>query len=231
MDASCLVAALRYDALVETARSLYKGSGYFNQVFMIIAALMNKIYSPDKTMEIIKDKLSAPVVLVGMMGSGKSHTGRMLADRLGLDFYDSDSLIEERAGCKVSEIFERFGEEKFRESEKDVISGLLDQPSCIIATGGGAVMNEETLQAIKDKAISVWLKPDITLLAERLRDKTDRPLLQGNDLAGTLEELMAARELYYARADITLEIAAGTEKETLARLIKSLSEYLNAARF
>lgn len=182
-------------------------------------------------MENIKDELRTPIVLVGMMGAGKSHVGSALARQLDLEFFDSDKLVEERAGCSVSEIFERFGEEKFRESEKNVILNLLNGPPCVVATGGGAIANEETLHAIKEKSLSVWLNPDIDILVERVDGRGGRPLLDGQSPKEKLSELLDKRKAMYAQADITLDIHEDNKAETMKRLIKLLSEQLNSARF
>lgn len=192
---------------------------------------MDKNYGGGKIMENIKDELRTPIVLVGMMGAGKSHVGSALARQLDLEFFDSDKLVEERAGCSVSEIFERFGEEKFRESEKNVILNLLNGPPCVVATGGGAIANEETLHAIKEKSLSVWLNPDIDILVERVDGRGGRPLLDGQSPKEKLSELLDKRKAMYAQADITLDIHEDNKAETMKRLIKLLSEQLNSARF
>ena len=166
-----------------------------------------------------------------MMGAGKSHVGASLSRTLGLDFYDSDKLVEQRAGCAVSEVFERFGEAKFRESEKKIILGLLDKAPSVVATGGGAVVNDETLSAIKTRAVSIWLNPDFSVLFDRLKDKADRPLLQTDNPEETLRALMCGREDRYAQADVNLEITHDNQSQTLNSLIKRLSEHLNTARF
>lgn len=165
------------------------------------------------------------------MGAGKSHVGAALARKLDLDFFDSDKLVEARAGCSVSEVFERFGEEKFREAERNVILELLDGGPSVIATGGGAVTNERTLTAIKGKAVSIWLNPEMDLLISRLEDKSDRPLLKDGDIKQKLDTLFVKRKDLYAKADIALDITADNERQTLARLTKLLSEHLNNARF
>ena len=179
----------------------------------------------------IKQNITSPIVLVGMMGAGKSHLGRMLAHELECAFYDSDARIEEKAGCTIAEIFDLYGEEKFRAAEKNEIMDLLGKGFCIISTGGGAVMNEEILSAIKENALSIWLAPDLDLLYERLRDKADRPLLSGGDMKEKITEILSHREKNYAQADITLSMNAENEDQVFERLIKILSEHRNTAKF
>jgi shikimate kinase len=175
--------------------------------------------------------LQKPVVLIGMMGAGKSHIGRKLAEALHLDFFDSDRIIEEKAGRTIAEIFQDFGEEKFRLSEKNTIIELLQRGPCVISTGGGAVMNSETLQAIKTQSVSVWLKADMGTTMERLRSGAPRPLLKGLDPERALEGLMEERKQFYSQADITLETGAGAVGDTLEKLIKALYGFLNTDSF
>ncbi len=185
-----------------------------------------------KDIEIIKNALDRPIILVGMMGAGKSHVGAALARSLGLEFIDSDKVVEQRAGCSVAEIFESFGEEKFREAEKNTILNLLTQPPQVIATGGGAITNDETLSHIKAQSLSVWLNPDMPLLMDRLSGKKQsRPLLQTDNPEDTIAALMQSRAGLYEQADINLEITSADQAQTLSRLIKKLSERLNTARF
>ncbi|MCB1531458.1 MAG: shikimate kinase [Alphaproteobacteria bacterium] len=175
--------------------------------------------------------ITKPVVLIGMMGAGKSYMGAKLAAALGVPFHDSDALVEERAGHSVGEVFEVFGEEKFRESEARVIQNLLEQGPSVISTGGGAVTNPQTLAAIKDKALSVWLNPDLDILVKRVKSGDKRPLLAGQDPAEKLSALLDERRHLYRQADITLDIHNDNKRETLERLIKALSETANSARF
>lgn len=174
----------------------------------------------------LKNNLQKPIVLMGMMGTGKSHIGSTLAKSLGLPFYDSDRVIEEKAGCPVSEIFEIFGEEKFRASEHKTILELLNNAPCIIATGGGAPANPDTLSAIKQQSISVWLNADINSVIARLSGNTTRPLLQGDNPEQTLKDLLQKREPFYAQADIEINSADDSVHKTLAKLIKALSEHV-----
>lgn len=144
------------------------------------------------------------VVLVGMMGSGKSTVGRRLAQRLHLPFLDSDTEIEKAANMTIPEIFATQGEPAFRSGERRVIARLLHGPQAVIATGGGAFMDTETRDLIRARAISVWLKADADVLMRRVRRRANRPLLQTADPEGTLRALLAEREPVYALADLAV---------------------------
>ena len=145
------------------------------------------------------------VVLVGMMGAGKSSVGRKLGGRLGLPFIDADTKIEEAAGMSIPDIFETRGEAEFRAGEARVIARLLDGGPQVLATGGGAYMNPETRALIRDKGVSVWLKADFDVLMKRIKRRTDRPMLKTADPAATLKHLMEVRYPVYAEADVTVE--------------------------
>ena len=149
------------------------------------------------------------IALVGLMGVGKSSVGRRLAAALNLPFRDADQVVEEAAGCTIPEIFEKFGESGFRDGERRVISRLLDEPPHVLATGGGAFANAETRQLIKDKALSIWLKADLPVLARRLSRKDSRPLLVGRDPLTVLKEQAAARYGAYGQADMVVETGDG----------------------
>jgi shikimate kinase len=144
------------------------------------------------------------VVLVGMMGSGKSSIGRRLAARLGIRFVDADSEIEEAAGMTIAEIFERHGEPYFRAGEARVIARLLEHGPQVLATGGGAFMNKDTRALIRAKAVSVWLKAELDVLMKRIKRRGERPLLKTDDPAATLTALIAERHPVYAEADLTV---------------------------
>jgi len=145
------------------------------------------------------------VVLVGMMGAGKSSIGKRLAARLGIPFVDADAEIEAAAGMTISEIFARHGESYFRTGEARVIARLLEGGPQVLATGGGAFMNEDTRASIGAKGISVWLKADFDVLMRRIKRRSDRPLLKTEDPAATLKALIAARYPVYAAAELTIE--------------------------
>lgn len=145
------------------------------------------------------------IVLVGLMGCGKSSVGRRLAARLGLPFVDADTEIELAAGKTIPEIFADYGEAHFREREHLVISRLLCAGPQVLATGGGAFMREDTREAIKAAAISVWLRAELSVLMRRVVRRTDRPMLKTADPEATMRELMDIRYPVYAEADLTVE--------------------------
>ncbi|MGW9330296.1 shikimate kinase [Bosea sp. NPDC055594] len=145
------------------------------------------------------------VVLVGMMGSGKSSVGKRLATRLGLPFVDADTEIETAAGMSIPDIFAQRGETEFRDGERRVIARILATRSpLVLATGGGAYMNADTRARIAEFGISVWLKADVDVLMRRVRKRSNRPLLRTADPEGTMRRLLAEREPVYSQADITV---------------------------
>ena len=144
------------------------------------------------------------IVLVGMMGAGKSSIGRRLAGRLGIPFVDADVEIEQAAGMSIADIFEAHGEPSFRAGEARVIARLLEHGPQVLATGGGAFINHHTRANIRDKGISVWLKADLDVLTRRLRRRSDRPLLKTADPVATLTNLLAERDPIYAEAELTV---------------------------
>jgi shikimate kinase len=144
------------------------------------------------------------VVLVGMMGAGKSTVGRRLATRLRLPFLDADTEIEAAAGMSVPEIFEIHGEPHFRDGEARVIARLLETGPAVLATGGGAFLREDTRRRVRDKAISIWLKADSDVILRRVKRRADRPLLQTADPAATIDRLIGEREPVYQVADLTI---------------------------
>ncbi len=174
--------------------------------------------------------LDKSVILVGMMGAGKTSVGRRLATTLGVPFRDADIEIEEAAGCTVNEIFDRLGEPAFREGERKVIARLLGEPPHILATGGGAFMDTETRARIKERAISVWLKADLDLLLERVSRKDTRPLLRNTDRRSTLQALLQQREPVYAEADITVLSDAGPQETVVKRVLSALEDYGGALK-
>jgi shikimate kinase len=144
------------------------------------------------------------IVLVGMMGAGKSTIGRRLSARLRLPFLDADTEIEAAAGMSIPDIFETHGEPHFRDGEARVIARLLDGGPAVIATGGGAFMREETRGRIRSKAVSIWLKADADIIMRRVKRRVDRPLLQTTDPAMTVARLIEEREPIYQHADLTI---------------------------
>lgn len=153
----------------------------------------------------IRKRLGArSIVLIGMMGAGKSTVGRRLAARLGLPFADADTEIEKAAGCSIPEIFAAHGEAYFRDGERRVIARLLDEGPQVVAAGGGAWMNPQTREKVAEKGISVWLKADLDLLRRRVKRRNNRPLLAGTDAGEKLMQLSAERDPVYALADVTV---------------------------
>lgn len=173
----------------------------------------------------IRTVLDRPVVLIGMMGSGKTRLGRKLASLIDVPFYDTDALIEERAGYSVADIFRLDGEEKFREVEKKIMMDLLEKPPCIIASGGGSVIADGVMESIKARTVSVWLKADVAMLLKRVEKNDDRPLLKGGDPEHILRQLLDKRQNFYAQADVTVETCEETGR-SLAAVIKALYGFL-----
>jgi shikimate kinase len=167
------------------------------------------------------------LVLVGMMGAGKSSVGRRLSQRLGIPFVDADSEIEvAHAGMTIPEIFSTHGESYFRAGEARVVARLLDGGPQVLATGGGAFMNMETRAAIAAKGISVWLKADFDVLMRRIKRRHDRPLLQTEDPGRTLRELMDVRYPVYALADLTVQSREVVHDKIVDEVIAALAAYL-----
>jgi shikimate kinase len=166
------------------------------------------------------------IVLVGLMGVGKTTVGRRLAAALDLPFRDSDEEVQRAAGRTVAEIFAERGEAEFRDGERRVIARLLDEPPHVLATGGGAFMNPETRRLVKEKAVSVWLRADIDVMLRRVSRKNDRPLLQGPDPHGVLEALAAQRYPVYAEADIEIESSDTPHASTVELIIDALQAHL-----
>jgi shikimate kinase len=164
------------------------------------------------------------IVLVGMMGAGKSTIGRRLAARLHLPFLDADNEIEAAAGMSIPEIFEIHGEPHFRDGEARVIARLLEGGPAVLATGGGSFMREETRRRVSDKAISIWLKADADLIMRRVKRRADRPLLQTADPEATVTRLMIEREPVYQRADLTI----GSRDVPHERIVEECIEALHA---
>jgi shikimate kinase len=176
----------------------------------------------------LASRIDRPIVLVGMMGVGKSSVGRRVANALGCPFVDADDAIEESAQMRISEIFDRFGEDYFRDGERRVIARLIDESvGCqVIATGGGAFCNEETRELILDKAIAVWLDSDIDTLVERTGRKNNRPLLKQGDPRDILTRLRDERKEAYARAPIHVLSGRGPHNETVNKVLEGIREWL-----
>lgn len=167
------------------------------------------------------------VVLVGMMGAGKSSIGRRLSARLRLPFTDADTEIEAAAGMPITDIFETHGEPHFRNGEARVIARLLDGGPAILATGGGAFMHEKTRGRIRDKAVSIWLKADADVIIRRVKRRADRPLLQTADPAATIRRLIAERTPVYQHADITIWSRDVPHEKIVDECIDALRTFLS----
>ncbi|MCU4178703.1 shikimate kinase [Bosea sp. BH3] len=169
------------------------------------------------------------IVLVGMMGSGKSSVGRRLASRLGLPFVDADAEIETAAGMTIPEIFAQRGEAEFRDGERRVISRILaTRAPLVLATGGGAFMNAETRQRVQELGISVWLKAEPEVLMRRVRKRSNRPLLQTADPEATLRRMLGDREPVYALADLTIQSSDEPHELVVGDTIAALAAYLGS---
>jgi shikimate kinase len=169
------------------------------------------------------------VVLVGMMGAGKSTIGRRLSARLRLPFLDADTEIEAAAGMSIADIFETHGEPHFRDGEARVIARLLDSGPAVLATGGGAFMREETRGRIRDKAVSIWLKADADIIMRRVKRRADRPLLQTADPAATVGRLIEEREPTYQHADLTIASRDVPHEKIVDECIDALHAWLGGA--
>jgi len=169
------------------------------------------------------------LVMVGMMGAGKSSVGRRLAARLGMPFVDADTEIEKAANASISEIFERHGENYFRDGERRVIQRLLDGQPKVLATGGGAFVNPETRAAINANAISIWLRADRDVLLSRVKRRSNRPLLKTADLDSVLERLIAEREPHYAEAAIHVQSRDVAHEVVVNDILKLLDSYLDGS--
>jgi shikimate kinase len=173
-------------------------------------------------------KLPKTVVLVGLMGAGKTAIGKRLAQRLELGFVDADKEIEAAAGCSIAEIFERHGEQSFRDGERRVILRLLENPVHVLSTGGGAFMDPETRARVAERGISIWLRADLDLMLKRVSRRNDRPLLQVADPRAKLQELMDLRYPVYALADITVDSVDAPPEITVERVYDALTAHLRS---
>ncbi|MEN6541167.1 shikimate kinase [Parvibaculum sp.] len=170
------------------------------------------------------------IVLVGLMGAGKTTVGRRLAQRLGLPFVDADAEIERAAGETIPEIFERHGEAAFRDGERRVIARLLERGPQVLATGGGAFMDETTRANIAARGISVWLKADLDVLMKRVGRRSGRPLLKADDPRAVMERLMAVRYPVYAQADLTVESVEGPHDSVVEDVVARIETFRDKAK-
>lgn len=163
-----------------------------------------------------------PVALVGMMGVGKTTVGRRLAPRLGLPFFDADLEIEKASGMSVSDLFKIHGEESFREGEARVIKRLLEGPPIVLATGGGAVLTEQTRALIKQHAVSIWIRADIDTIVRRAGRRDTRPLLNTGDPRETIQRLLDQRQAFYSAADLHVDSQPGPHAITVELIMEKL---------
>lgn len=182
-----------------------------------------------QALDAIKSRLHGrSIVMVGLMGCGKSAVGRRLAHRLGLPFVDADEEIEKAAGKSIEDIFEDHGEAYFREGERKVLARLLRSKAQVLATGGGAFMNAETRAAIAETGISVWLKADLPLLVRRVAKRNNRPLLKNGDPEAVMQKLMDERYPIYAEADVTVQSRDVPHEVIVNEILERLTQALQA---
>lgn len=189
-------------------------------IFGIICIVMNKE---------CEEFIDRPVVMVGLMGAGKTSVGRALARRLGIPFVDSDKEIEAAAGCSVVDIFSMYGEEEFRRVEQRVIERLLDTPPAlkVISTGEGAFITPAVREMVLERALSVWLRADLDLLVQRTSARDTRPQLLNTDSRKILEQLIDERYKTYAMADIVVQTKNESLRKTLAKVLRAIEDYSN----
>ncbi|WP_095011219.1 shikimate kinase [Tsuneonella mangrovi] len=174
----------------------------------------------------IANRIDRPIVLVGLMGVGKSTVGRKLAGLLNSDFRDADQEIEEAAAMTIPEIFEQFGEAYFRDGERRVIARLVDEAHGVIATGGGAFINDETRALILDQAIAVWIDCEIETLVERTSRRDTRPLLKDGNPQEILTRLYREREPFYSQAPIRVTSSDGPQHDTAMAILEAIDRWL-----
>ncbi len=193
-------------------------------------AVQNDLKPPVSAAAILPALGRRSIVLVGMMGVGKSSIGRRLAARLGIPFVDADAEIETAAGMSIADIFARHGEADFRSGEARVIARLLEGGPQVLATGGGAVMNAETRALIKTKGVSIWLNAEVDLLMRRIsKRRHERPMLQTADPAATLRDLLAVREPVYAQSDITVQSREVPHEAIVTEIVAALAAFLKTS--
>jgi shikimate kinase len=204
-------------------------SGIGGQTETMVLGTTQQLASPPEA--IIAEALGRrSIVLVGMMGSGKSSIGRRVALRLGMPFVDADTEIEKAAGMTIADIFSIRGEAEFRSGEARVILRLLEGEPQVLSTGGGAFMNCDTRTVIASKGVSIWLNADLDVLMKRIRRRHDRPLLKTDDPAATLRTLMQERYPTYALADLTVESRDVPHDRIVDEIVSALAAHLGAAQ-
>jgi shikimate kinase len=178
--------------------------------------------------EKLREQLDRPIVLVGLMGAGKSTVGRRLARRLGLEFVDTDAAIEDAAGLSAAEMFERYGEADFRDGERRLVARLVDGQVRVIATGGGVFVDPRTRKLLNERAITVWLDAPLDVLADRTSRRDTRPLLRNSDPKGTLERLAEERGPAYAEAHLHVRGGDGAHSAVVDKIVAELERHLAA---
>jgi shikimate kinase len=191
--------------------------------------IQNEVESPLAAAAVLTRLGRRSIVLVGMMGVGKSSIGRRLAARLGVPFVDADTEIETAAGMAIADIFISHGEASFRSGEARVIARLLDGGPQVLATGGGAVMNADTRAAIKARGVSIWLNADFDVLMRRIsKRRHERPMLHTVDPAATLRQLLIDRAPFYAQADLTVQSREAPHEAIVTEIVTALAGFLDA---
>jgi shikimate kinase len=187
--------------------------------------IMAELHPPKKRQHGMQNAfvIDRPVVLVGMMGVGKTSIGKRLAARLGTPFVDADEEIEKASGLSITEIFAKFGEEYFRDGERRVIARLIEGEPKVIATGGGAFVNDDTRALILERATSIWLNADVQVLADRVSRRSHRPLLKGKDPVTVLTELGKVRNPLYAAANLHIRSDTSPHVRTVENILKALA--------
>ncbi len=182
----------------------------------------------DSTIRAVRARLKGPLVMVGMMGAGKSTVGRKLATTLGMDFTDADDEIVAAANMSVAEVFDKFGEDYFRDGERRVIARLMEESGSgsVIATGGGAFLQEETRALILEKGVAIWLDAATDTLVERVSRNDKRPLLRTGDIPTKVSTMKAEREATYAEAPIHVKSDTGPHQVAANRIIEALDQWL-----
>jgi shikimate kinase len=178
----------------------------------------------------VTKRLDRPLVLVGLMGVGKSTVGRRLARRLGLPFVDSDAAIEDASGYPAAEVFERYGEEDFRDGERRLVARLVEGDVRVIATGGGAYVDARTRELLNQRAITIWLDAPIDVLAERTGRRDTRAQLRNGDRKATLQRLADERRRSYEEAHIHVKSGDGAHKDVVDAILRALEEHLGKSR-
>lgn len=181
---------------------------------------------PPRPSDLVARLGDRPIILVGMMGAGKSSIGKRLAVRLGVEFKDADTEIEQAANATIEEIFEQYGEEFFRSGERRVIQRLLSDGPAVVATGGGAFSDPDTRKAICDTGVAIWLKADLEVLLARVKRRSNRPLLKGPDPEGTMRRLVEERYPDYEQAPIHIHSREVSHDVVIEEILVALDDYL-----